>query len=157
MSRFFVSFRMHNSGWAIVAYCLAFGLWRFGWSLGIPTGILLLAILLVHEVGHMLVAISLGVPVREFGLRLVGAYNRRAYADRRRDEIFIAAAGPLTNIVLTVPLSYIPTIGSQLALCSFVLGLVNLLPIPSSDGGRILRNLLPSKNPDRDPAWSVPQ
>jgi Zn-dependent protease len=79
--------------------------------------------------------------VREFGLRLGGAYNRRAYATRRRDEILIAASGPLMNLLLILPLIFVPRVGPQLATCNLFLGVINLLPFPSSDGLRILRNL----------------
>jgi Zn-dependent protease len=89
----------------------------------------------------MLAAIMLRVPVREFGLCLRGAYNRRAYAGRRRGEIFISAAGPLMNLLLVFPLLYLPVIGSKLALCNLLICVVNLLPLPSSDGLRILRTI----------------
>jgi Zn-dependent protease len=91
--------------------------------------------------GHMLAAIMLRVPVREFGLCLSGAYNRRAYADRRRDEVLISAAGPLMNLFFVLPLLYLPVIGTKLALCNLSLCVVNLLPLPSSDGLRILRTM----------------
>ena len=89
----------------------------------------------------MFVATRLRVPVKEFGLRMGGAYNRRAYATRRRDEVLISAAGPMMNLLLVVPFLFVPQIGPQLALGNLALGLVNLLPFPSSDGLRILRTL----------------
>ena len=89
----------------------------------------------------MSAATALGVPVREFGLRLGGAYTRRAYASRRRDEILISAAGPMMNLFLVLPLLLVPRVGAQLALGNLALCVVNLLPLPSSDGLRILRTL----------------
>jgi Zn-dependent protease len=139
MDRFLVPFRMHSTGWVLCAICGAIGVWLGGWRLGVPIGVSLLVSLLLHEVGHMLAARLLWVPVREFGLRLGGAYNRRAFASRRRDEILISAAGPLMNLLLVVPVLFIPRIGVQLALGNLALCVVNLLPIPSSDGLRILR------------------
>jgi len=136
MSRFIVPFRMHNTGWFLLIVCVALGFQIGGLLLALPIGALLIASLLLHEVGHMLAATALRVPVREFGLRLGGAYNRRAYATRRRDELIISAAGPLMNLFLVVPLLFVPRLGGQLALC-----VVNLLPLPSSDGLRILRTL----------------
>jgi len=117
------------------------GVWLRGWELGSAMGALLVASLLMHEIGHMLTAMALGVPVREFGLRLGGAYNRRAYATNRRDEVLISLAGPLTNLLMAGPLYYIPVIGTQLALGNLALCVVNLLPIPSSDGLHILQTL----------------
>jgi Zn-dependent protease len=147
MLRLKVPFRMHRTGWFLVLFCVILGIRIGGWQLGLPVGALLLASLLLHEAGHMLTATFLRVPVREFGLKLGGAYNRRAYATRRRDEILIAASGPLTNLLLIAPVIFVPRLGPQLATCNLVLGVVNLLPLPSSDGLRILRNLWGSTKP----------
>ena len=141
MSKFLVPFRMHPSGWLVSAFCVYIGIRLAGLRLGVLTGALLVASLLLHEVGHMMAAIFFEVPVREFGLRLAGAYNCRAHARRRRDEILISAAGPMMNLWLVFPLLFLPKIGPQLALCNLVLGVVNLVPLPSSDGLRILRTL----------------
>jgi Zn-dependent protease len=90
----------------------------------------------------MFTAKLLGVPVREFGLRLGGTYVKRARAVRHRDEILIAASGPMMNFLLVIPFIFVPWFGPQLATCNLALGLMNLLPLPSSDGLRIVRNLL---------------
>jgi len=132
---------MRKSGWIWPLLCIVFGIRLYGWGWGLAAGLLLLACLLLHEVGHMLAAWALGVPVREFGLCLVGAYNRRAYATRRRDEILISFAGPLMNILLAFVLVFVPNIGFQVGLCSLLLGIVNLIPLPSSDGLRIVKNI----------------
>lgn len=130
---------MEKSGWVIVLFCMTLGVLMGGWRAGALLGLALIASLLLHEVGHIVVARILWVPVREIGLRMGGAYNRRAYATRRRDEILISAAGPLTNLALSMPLLLVPHFGVQLAMCNFLLGLINLLPLPSSDGLRIVR------------------
>lgn len=141
MPRLGVPFCLHRTGWFSVVLCLVFGVQIAGWQLGFPVGLLLLASLLLHEVGHMITATLLKVPVREFGLKLAGSYVRRAQAERRRDEILIAASGPLMNFLMVVPLIFVPRLGPQLATCNLLLGVINLLPLPSSDGLRILRNL----------------
>jgi Zn-dependent protease len=132
---------MHGSGWFMLALCILYGIMLLGLGRGIAEGALVLASLLVHEMGHIVVALMLGVPVREFGLCWLGAYNRRADSRERRTEILISLAGPLTNILLAFPMHYVPVIGNQLALCNLLLGIFNLLPIPSSDGLRILHNI----------------
>jgi len=141
MKRFMVPFRMHDTGWLLLAVCVLLGIGFSGLWLGLAVGAALAASLLLHEMGHMLAAIMLRVPVREFGLCLSGAYNRRAYAGRRRDEVLISAAGPLMNLFVVLPLLYLPVIGTKLALCNLSLCVVNLLPLPSSDGLRILRTI----------------
>jgi Zn-dependent protease len=149
---------MHRNGWWLVLLCGVLGIRIVGWQLGLPLGALLLASLLLHEAGHMLAAALLKVPVREFGLELRGTYIRRAHATRRRDEILIAASGPLMNLLLVVPLLFVPRLGPQLATCNLLLGVINLLPLPSSDGLRILRNLSGSiVTGDADPALSSVQ
>jgi len=147
MLRFRVPFRMHRTGWFIPVFCIILGIEIGGLQLAIPIGAVLIASLLLHEIGHMLVATLLWVPVREIGMKFGGAYTRRAYATRRRDEILISAAGPLMNIALAIPLSFVPHYGSQLAMCNLMLGAINLLPIPSSDGLRILKMLRHSGPP----------
>jgi Zn-dependent protease len=141
MTKFMVPFRIHFSGLLLLALCILIGVGICGkWS-GVVLGVLVVASLLLHEVGHMVAAILLRVPVREFGLCLRGAYNRRAFADCRRHEILISLAGPLTNLCLALSFWSLPVIGTQLALCNLMLCVVNLLPIQSSDGSRILLNL----------------
>jgi Zn-dependent protease len=149
MSRLIVPFRMHNTGWVLLIFCVLLGIQIGGLQLALPIGALLIASLLLHEVGHMLAATALRVPVREFGLRLGGAYNRRAYATRRRDELIISVSGPLMNFFLVVPLLFVPRLGAQLAVCNLLLCVVNLLPLPSSDGLRILRTLWSFTSPRR--------
>ena len=141
MARLRIPFCMHRTGWFLVLFCVVLGVSVGGWQLGLPEAALFLASLLLHEVGHILTAALLKVPVREFGLELGGAYIKRAYATCRRDEILIAASGPLMNLLIAIPLAFIPRLGPQLSLCNFMLGVINLLPLPSSDGLRILRNL----------------
>jgi Zn-dependent protease len=136
-----IPFRIYAKGWLLLALCILLGIALLGWLPGSVEGTLVILCLLLHEVGHMLTAVALGVPVREFGLCGRGAYNRRAHSGRRRTEILISFSGPLMNLCLAFPSHYLPVIGNQLALYNLILCFVNLLPIPSSDGQRILRNL----------------
>jgi Zn-dependent protease len=147
MGKWLIPFRMHGSGWVLMMICGLIGVRLSGWVLGVPLGLALVVCLLLHEVGHMAMARALDVPVREFGLRMGGAYIRRAYASCRRDEILISAAGPAMNVLLSLPLLLVPLIGKQLALGNVALGVINLLPIPASDGMRILKNLRGEANP----------
>jgi Zn-dependent protease len=148
---------MYSTGWLLLALCFLMGIWLSGMWLGLVVGAAIAASLLLHEVGHMLAAIMLRVPVREFGLCLKGAYNRRAYATRGRDEVLISAAGPLMNLLFVLPLLHIPLIGKILAVCNLSLCIGNLLPISSSDGLRILRTIrAPNRTGEVIPALSQP-
>jgi len=141
MREFFIPFRIQMTGLFMFASCAIFEIYHYGLWWGFAAAVLLIASLLLHEVGHMLVAAALGVRVSEFGLCLLGAYNRRARANSRRDEVLISLAGPLVNFALIIPCFLLPRIGFELTICNLVLALFNLLPIPSSDGLRILQTI----------------
>jgi membrane-associated protease RseP (regulator of RpoE activity) len=144
IQKLLIPFRMSSEGWLLLALCILFGIALMGWRPGAVEGVLVIVCLLLHEVGHMVTAVALGVPVREFGVCGRGAYNRRAHSGRRRTEILISFSGPMMNLCLVYPSHFLPIIGNQLALYNLILCIVNLLPIPASDGQRILRNLLGS-------------
>ena len=141
MVKWRIPFRMHLDGWMLLGCCIFLGIALDGLRLGLLFGLAMVASLLLHEGGHILAAGLLNVRVHEFGLRMAGAYIRRAYAASKQDEVLIATAGPLMNFCLILPLSFVPVLGHQLALGNLALGIVNLLPIPASDGLRILRAL----------------
>jgi Zn-dependent protease len=132
---------MHMTGWLMFACCTLLEMFHYGSWWGLPAAVLLIVSLLLHEAGHMFVAAALGVEVREFGICLLGAYNRRARGNSRRDEVLISIAGPLMNFALLIPCFFLPRIGVELVLCNLMLGVGNLLPIPSSDGMRILQTI----------------
>jgi Zn-dependent protease len=136
-----IPFRIHKKGWMVVALCFLLEIAVFGFQIGIFGGAVLLLSLLLHEVGHILCATALKVPVREFGIAVHGAYIIRARSLRSRDDALISLAGPVMNLVLVAPSFFLPHIGIQIAYCNLTLCVLNLLPIPSSDGLRIARSL----------------
>lgn len=108
---------------------------------------------LIHELAHFCVARHLGyeccqIKLSVFGAVLYGNFDCVSSAD----ELKIAAAGPVINLVLTVvlvafwwilPPSYYftePAVSSNLSLA-----LVNLLPCYPLDGGRVLIALFTKK------------
>ena len=112
-----------------------------------------LASILLHEFGHALTARRFGVPTESIQLWALGGVAKLSReADTPKAEGWIAAAGPLTSILVAVV-----SIGAWLALggngadtayvsvlawlgvINATLALFNLLPGSPLDGGRILK------------------
>lgn len=95
-----------------------------------------------HEIGHLLAAKWLGIPIRSLRLDLLGA---RMDAVGRLlsygEEWLLCAAGPLFSFLLSAGLSVFwqnSSFARLLSCASLLLGVLNLLPIRSFDGGRML-------------------
>ena len=133
---------------------------------------LLFICVILHELGHSLVAQRFGVKVQDITLWPVGGIARIANMPRRPfEEFLITAAGPLTNLLLALGLGALALIwiGPQtladtlshtlrtgrlntgmdaqtllllLAANNVILAVFNLVPAFPMDGGRLLRSLL---------------
>lgn len=122
-------------------------IWLGGvWGL-IAVGLTFSSVLL-HELGHAVVARRLGVPVSAIGLHFFGGAAQMAGSPRTaRDEIAIAAAGPAVSLALAgvgLGLGHLlasPLVG-LVGWINLVLAIFNLIPALPMDGGRILRALL---------------
>ena len=120
------------------------------WATGAATAILMFASVLLHELGHSVVALRYKIPVRSInlfifgGVATIGAEPPSAVA-----ELLIAVAGPFTSLVLAglfwlaKPLAAgVPPLWGlfkYLAYINFVLVLFNLIPAYPLDGGRVFR------------------
>ena len=118
------------------------GLW------GVIAVALTFSSVLLHELGHAVVARRRGVPVSAIGLHFFGGAAQMAGAPRTaQDEIAIAAAGPIVSLVLAGlgfaigALLHAPFI-ALIGWINLVLAIFNLVPALPMDGGRILRALL---------------
>jgi Zn-dependent protease len=136
-----ISFTMHRSGWLLVAVFIAFGYRDLGLMKGVLGGALVVGSLLIHELAHAAAASFFGVTVHGIGIKFIGAYTHRKYANRRVHDVVIAAAGPLSSLLLTLASFYVPKVGIWLAEWNFGIVVLNLLPFPGTDGYRILKTI----------------
>ena len=136
-----VSFTIHPSGWFLIVVLIALGYRDLGLEKGIAGGLLVALSLVIHELAHVAAASWFAVPVHGIGIKLKGAYTFRKYASRRMHDVVIAAAGPMANLVLTFASFFVPKIGVWLAEWNFGIAFMNLLPLPGSDGYRILKTI----------------
>ncbi len=122
------------------------------WAIAVAVSVAFVLSATIHELAHALMARRRGVPVDEVTVYFLGsAATTDLTGTRPRDEVAIAAAGPVASIALGVAL----VVASQVALAAgadgparlliviglldLVLGGVNLLPAYPLDGGRIAR------------------
>lgn len=112
----------------------------------------------LHELAHIFTARALGVRIAGLDVGLVGARIEMADTPSYGAELLIALAGPLSGMICGLPaliaqghganfllgISAAERLGFFIPFCaiSLGLGLFNLLPLDSLDGGRVLSALL---------------
>ena len=124
------------------------------WGIGLITSLMLFVSVLLHELGHSLMALHEGVKVRSITLFFLGGI---AKVDKEcstpMGALRVAAAGPLVSFLLSIFFFSFISIFSidndvfsnllfQLGSLNLVLGLFNLLPGLPLDGGIILKSLV---------------
>jgi Zn-dependent protease/CBS domain-containing protein len=121
------------------------------WIAGAVSTLLLFASVLLHELGHALTALRLGVPVRSIVLFIFGGVaTLERDADSPGKEFWIAVMGPVVSVALalafyllsaiTGPLGQpVVAVATYLAIINALLVVFNLIPGFPLDGGRILR------------------
>ncbi|MGB9987109.1 CBS domain-containing protein [Salarchaeum japonicum] len=129
------------------------------WFLGLAAAVGLFAGVVLHELGHSLVAIRYGYPIDSITLWILGGIaSLSEQPEDWKHEFTIAIAGPFVSIVLGalswVVLTLFPPslelvrfVFGYLALMNFALAAFNLLPGFPMDGGRVLRSLLARNRP----------
>ena len=114
----------------------------------------------LHELGHALAARRFGIKTRDITLLPIGGLARlEKMPDKPQQEMWVAIAGPLVNVVIAAVLFVIlaltnalepvtnltVTQGSfleRLMMVNVTLVLFNLIPAFPMDGGRVLRSIL---------------
>ena len=124
------------------------------WGLGLLTTLLLFTSVLLHELGHALMALREGVKVLSITLFHLGGIARiERECPTPLGNLRIAAAGPLVSLLLALAMflgagalsleqPLLSTLFTQVGSLNLVLGLFNLLPGLPLDGGLILKSLV---------------
>ncbi|MDW7739073.1 MAG: M50 family metallopeptidase [Bacillota bacterium] len=95
----------------------------------------------IHEAGHALgIMLTRAGRIQGLVLNLKGiGISWEPYANEPLKRTFVSLAGPAINLLFAI--SFFITGQELLFLTNLVFGLVNLLPLPGSDGSRVLTNL----------------
>lgn len=123
------------------------------WIIGALTAILFFVSVVLHELGHSVVALHYKIPVRRITLFIFGGVAQiAAEPPRASAEFWIAIAGPIVSLALglvchlleplfaaTAPLL---ALVSYLALINVALAVFNLVPGFPLDGGRVFRAIV---------------
>ncbi|OIP68822.1 MAG: site-2 protease family protein [Oscillatoriales cyanobacterium CG2_30_40_61] len=120
------------------------------WVAGLAIALLLFASVLLHELGHSLVAQSQGIRVNSITLFLFGGVAAIDQESKTPGQAFqVAIAGPLVSFSLFFILnlvaqllpnsSLIYSVVGELARINLVLGIFNLIPGLPLDGGQVLK------------------
>ena len=123
------------------------------WVLGVVTSLLFFGSVLLHELGHSVVALRDEVPVRKITLFIFGGLAQiEKEPPTSGSEFRIAIAGPLVSLALAgffgllwlldKPFSYLAAPSIWLARINLMLALFNMIPGFPLDGGRVLRAIL---------------
>ena len=120
----------------------------------------LFASVLLHELGHTLVARRYGIRTIEIVMFPIGGVSRPERPPKAREELWVALVGPMVNLAIAAALLGWVSLHSgillldelrkpsdanllqRIAYGNLLLGLFNLLPAYPMDGGRVLRAFL---------------
>lgn len=123
------------------------------WLLGLAAALGLFASVVIHELGHSVVARLYGVEVKEITLWFLGGMAQFEEMPRQRGaEAVVSLAGPVTSVLIALTGLLLLRVGeyppgvlfvlSYLTVTNFALAVFNLLPALPLDGGRVLRSVL---------------
>ncbi len=123
------------------------------WIAGVVTAIMLFVSVLLHELGHAVVALRYKIPVRGITLFIFGgAAQIAAEPPSAGAEFWIAIAGPIVSLALAILYRLMqPVFGAEAPLSALVkylayingtLALFNLIPGFPLDGGRVFRAMI---------------
>ncbi|MEW6381747.1 MAG: site-2 protease family protein [bacterium] len=164
VGRFFgIPLKIHITFWLLLLF-VALSSGKRGGIQGGAQGVVLVLLLfgcvVLHELGHSVVAQHRGIRVRDIILLPIGGISQmEKIPDEPKSELFIAAIGPLISLTLALGFYILARLlGQNTALpqtslldghvlvslfwINLILGIFNLLPAFPMDGGRVLRSIL---------------
>jgi Zn-dependent protease/predicted transcriptional regulator len=124
------------------------------YAVGLITVLLLFGSVLLHELGHSLVAMSQGIKVNSITLFLFGGIASIDQESRTPGKAFqVAIAGPAVSLALFILFGLLATVlpahvgpltelARELARINLVLVLFNLIPGLPLDGGQVLKAIV---------------
>jgi len=152
---FGVPIRLHFTFLLLLVFLIFIGIG--GQQSGLTTAVYVLALfasVLLHEIGHALVARAYGVRTLEIVMYPIGGVSRLEGQPKPQQEPLIALAGPAVNLIIGVALlatqnDFLPlekltvptdaNLIERIGVGNVLLGVFNLLPAYPMDGGRVLR------------------
>jgi stage IV sporulation protein FB len=113
----------------------------------------------IHELGHILAGIILGLKptnlsIMPYGLSVAFETKCEDYNKKVKNgnmlaikKIIIASAGPITNLIITIifiifNINFLGIQRELIVYSNILIGIFNLIPIYPLDGGRIIKNIL---------------
>lgn len=164
-----VPVRFHFTFWLIVVALIVYG--ARGKQSAAALTIYILSIfgsVLLHELGHAMVARRFGIRTLDIVMLPIGGLARLERAPKAHEEVWVALAGPVVNLLIAgsiflwltltgvapLPDNWLEITDQSLlpmiATANLVLAAFNLLPAFPMDGGRILRSLLSKFRPEHE-------
>ncbi len=148
----FLVFALITWSLAVSYYPSGFGHWPTAlyWLMGAVTAVMLFVSVLLHELGHSVIALRYKIPVQSITLFIFGGVAQiGAEPPSAMAEFWIALAGPVVSLLLAVFFGILESLFvhfapflalfKYLALLNAMLFLFNLIPGFPLDGGRIFR------------------
>jgi Zn-dependent protease/CBS domain-containing protein len=129
------------------------------WILGLAAALGLFVGVVLHELGHSLVAIRYGYEIESITLWLLGGVASFVeFPEDWKHEFWIAVAGPIVSVGIGIACygvfalapagaNAVLFVFGYLSLLNVVLAVFNMLPAFPMDGGRVLRALMARSRP----------
>lgn len=123
-----MAIKIHIYLFLMMAYMYAVG--------NLDTFLIYYIFVIMHEIGHILMALVLKVDVLEMTLLPVGINAKYEYKTSKLKELFISLAGPFASFLFYKVLN-----NAEYSFFNIIICFTNLMPIMPFDGGKIIKNL----------------